>query len=112
MNALPKKPDAVAHVSDSLWEAALQAAWGLLKKSEATSWCTFELVTWSDAGALIVIEHARCLILLGEVVELVDPIEEAIEAAWRSLDTESLKTEFNVACRKHFSGLTFPVIGQ
>lgn len=112
MNNLPKKPAAVAHVSDTHWEAALRKSWNLLRESQATAWCNFEAVVWVEPGAKIVIDHARCLILLGEVVEPVDPIEAALIAMWNEPVASFGSPElFAAACRKHFAGLTFPEIG-
>jgi len=90
---LPPKPEAVAHVSDAYWEAAIAKA-RLVERS--------------------VIDHARCLILLGEVPESVDPIEAAIESAYEEWlnDDGEWRGVFRRVCRKHFAGLTFPPLGE
>jgi hypothetical protein len=110
---LPPKPEAVAHVSDLHWEAALDAA---AQKNKAKD---FGIVgrNFHPDCVEAVIDHARCLILLGEVAEPVDPIEAAMDALFEErCDIKSPDAVFHKArldafkaqCRKHFSGLTFP----
>ena len=101
---IPNKPKDVAHVSDALWETALFAA--------DHGW---PMVVLGSQCMMNIIDHARCLILLGEVQEPVDPIEAATEAA--CLDYKSEKylgkpgdVVFTLVCRKHFAGLTFPPV--
>lgn len=112
MTVLPEKPFAVAHVSDAHWEAALEYALRLSnsKSSSLTAGGNkYVFETWAD--------HARCLILLGEVPVPVDPIEAAIVAAYRRhhgllsgySPIPELFARFDATCRKHFAGLTFPV---
>lgn len=102
MTTLPEKPAIVADVSDAKWEAALDAAnpdWRFYRSSG-------EKMTH-------IIDHARCLILLGEVPEPVDPIEAAMRAfrasVWE-LGCVNLGQldKVDMACRRHFAGLTFP----
>jgi hypothetical protein len=100
---LPPKPEAVAHVSDQHWEAALV-------RSDA-DWTMYK-----PTGELLprVIDHARCLILLNEVQEPVDLIDDAIWALHRSYEEKGIFLEpvkFRAACRKHFAGLKFPEAG-
>jgi hypothetical protein len=92
---LPTKAAAVAHVSDAHWEAALDAA--------DKNWKGYA----SDHNCRVIIDHARCLILLGEVPEPVDPIEAAIDKVWNDLN--DFNEDFHAHCRKHFAGLNFPV---
>jgi len=96
---LPTKPESVAHVSDAHWEKALEKA--------HPKWFNIRGL----AGFDLIADHARCLILLGEVQEPADPISDAIKAA--SADAIDLvcrdyHTNFETLCRKHFAGLTFP----
>jgi hypothetical protein len=104
---LPEKPADVAHVSDAHWEAALDKAystWSNPIRDLAGTWHLSELI-----------DHARCLILLGEVVEPVDPIEAAIIAAAQEavhLPVSGYHADFASICRKHFAGLCFPAIGE
>lgn len=88
---LPDKPEQVKDVSDRLWEAALDKANAL----------------WRDEPMLYrqkTADHARCLILLGEVEEPRDPLDEAIEAFWREWfggDARPTDT-FREMCNRHF----------
>ena len=93
---LPDKPKDVAHVSEALWKCALA------KASYSDSLSPY----WKKHG----IDHARCLILLGEVPEPVDPIEAAIENVWSGGSLEVGKAAFNQKCRKYLAGLTFPPV--
>lgn len=73
---LPDKPEQVKDVSDRLWEAALDKVtrfYGYNCWSEACFWIT-------DRLEALLIDHARLLILQGEVTEPRDPLDEAIEA--------------------------------
>jgi hypothetical protein len=94
---LPPKPPAVAHVSDAHWEAALNQA---VENGEGLF----------SYYAPLIVHHARCLILLNEVAEPVDPIEAAMDAMfdlrlnWSGYGPAAFKR----ACRKHFAGKTFP----
>lgn len=107
--SLPEKPADVAHVSDAHWEAALDEAC-------SRQGYIFQLsFNWSSNYGKGVIDHARCLMLLGEVAEPVDPIGEAIKAArsaWVSDPRyfENHEAGFEAACRKHLAGLTFPEV--
>ncbi len=107
--SLPEKPADVAQVSDAHWKAALDEAC----RRQAY---IFELFrNWSSTAAKGIIDHARCLILLGEVKEPVDPIDAAIDAAWDDFANGPLSfgpLSFEAACRKHFAGLTFPAWEQ
>jgi len=111
---LPPKPEAVAHVPNSQWEASLDKAMRLSGLgSNIGCWQSFRNDTIAGLA-----DHARCLILLGEVPEPVDPIEAAIDAAWNEYlanqsgrGIKSASENFSAACRKHFSGLTFPKEG-
>ena len=104
---LPEKHPDVADVSDTLWKAALTIACDRRGYTES-----FRSITgWGSAIVRGVIDHARCLILLGEVKEPVDPLDAAILALWRD-DTIPVipPREFAAACHKHFAGLTFPEV--
>ena len=94
---LPNKPKDVAHVSDALWETALDKA--SYSDSLSPYWKKYR------------IDYARCLILLGEVKEPVDPIDKAIRATFYGYgDNRLTECQFNTMCRKHFAGLTFPPV--
>jgi hypothetical protein len=110
---LPPKPESVSHVTDAHWEAALRQAW-LIFSSKRPSTIDFEVVYWGVAEiAPTIIDHARCLILLGEVKEPVDPLGVAfarlLDEYWSdgilSRDLESI-------IRKHLAGMTIPEAGQ
>lgn len=102
---LPDKPEQVKDVSDRLWEAALDKAWASLNGFRHwTEWdgCS---VMWD-----LLINHARCLIMLGEVEEPRDPLDEAIEAVYRECHLLSRDVEIrfprrlgelNTAIRTH-----------
>jgi hypothetical protein len=62
---LPDKPEAVTHVSDALWEAAL--------KQVTDGYC---ITVFDNYMHPKIIDHARCLILLNEVAEPVDPLRQ------------------------------------
>jgi hypothetical protein len=102
---LPDKPSAVAHVSDAHWEAALDAAYGKL---------AVHYISWRDrdpgADAWPQVEIARCLILLGEVPEPVDPLDAAIAAVWNdTFDCSQGPLALNSAIRKRLAPfLTIP----
>jgi hypothetical protein len=105
---LPEKHPDVADVSDALWEAALTIACDCRCYIPGS----FRGITdWGSKIARGIIDHARCLILLGEVKEPVDPLDAAIKALWCG-DTVPVipLREFAAACRKHFAGLTFPEV--
>jgi hypothetical protein len=105
---LPEKHPDVAHVSDALWEAALTMACD--RRSYFPE--SFRSATnWGSAIVRGAIDHARCLILLGEVKESVDPLDAAIKALWCG-DTVPVipLREFAAAYREHFAGLTFPEV--
>lgn len=96
MVELPAKPESVSHVSDARWEAALDAA---LK-------CAGDYGRVHEALNQGYIDHARCLILLNEVDEPKDPIDEAIDAAWRQFTggrsgEEHVRPAFSIAIRAH-----------
>ena len=65
--SLPEKHPDVADVSDALWEAALELAHPDFRT-------LYRAREFHSA-----IHHARCLILLGEVEEPVDPTDAAID---------------------------------
>lgn len=92
---LPLKPAAVEHVSDAHWKAALDEA--------NPYWRTGDSV--GD-----IIDHARCLILLGEVLQPADLISIAIRAMFNDINFNDISI-FD-ACRKHFAGLTFPAVAS
>jgi hypothetical protein len=75
---LPAKPAVVAHVSDAHWEAALDAAFGKIDNG----YSPWRLWIHDTPVAALLTDHARCLILLGEVPEPVDPLDVAIAAVW------------------------------
>jgi hypothetical protein len=68
---LPEKHPDVAYVSDTLWEAALTMACNrqcyIFERFRSTT-------NWESEIAIGIIDHARCLILLGKVKEPVDPL--------------------------------------
>jgi hypothetical protein len=101
---LPVKPDDVADASDALWEAALDAAYAKLDDSIVMDWRGWSI---HHSFRLILIEHARLLILQGEVIEPVDPLDAAIEAAWDAWQgadrRESARVNFIAAIRKHLA---------
>ena len=106
---LPTKPEAVAHVSDQHWEAALIE---VVRRSDSGIFDPKQRLASiresSQAGAA---DYARCLILLGEVAAPVDPIETAIEALagyWGYSGRQKIAVCADV--RKHFAGLTFPAV--
>lgn len=95
---LPDKPEAVKDVSDRLWEAALRKAY--------STWKTQAFGFAKTINYPELIDHARCLILLGEVEEPRDPIDEAIEAAHKAYWSASWHTSttlpvFAEAVRTH-----------
>ena len=96
---LPDKPKDVAHVSDKLWEVALARA--------DYSW---PMIIFGSERMIRIIDHVRCLMLLGEVEEPVDPIEAAIENVWSGGSLEVGKAAFKRKCYEHFAGLTFPPV--
>jgi hypothetical protein len=68
---LPEKHPDVAYVSDTLWEAALTMACN----RQCYIFESFISITnWESEIAIGIIDHARCLILLGEVKGPVDPL--------------------------------------
>jgi hypothetical protein len=96
MVELPAKPESVSHVSDAHWEAALDAA---LK-------CAGDFGRVHESLNQGYIDHARCLILLGEVDEPKDPVDEAIDAAWSEFKGdgggwEFMRPAFSIAIRAH-----------
>jgi hypothetical protein len=105
---LPEKHPDVAYVSDTLWEAALTMACNrqcyIFERFRSTT-------NWESEIAIGIIDHARCLILLGEVKGPVDPLDAAIKALWCS-DTVPVipLRNFAATCREHFAGLTFPEV--
>jgi len=118
MTQLPEKPAAVAHVSDQHWEVALDTA---AHKNHVKDWWQVAADFHPDCKRAVV-DHARCLILLGEVPEPLDPIDAAIyalfeertgadsrgDSAWH----KARRDAFGTQCRKHFAGLTFPKEGS
>jgi hypothetical protein len=102
---LPEKHPDVADVSDTLWESALIIACD----RQCYIFESFRSTTgWKSETAIGIIDHARCLILLGEAKEPVDPLDAAIKALWfDSVDTIPL-CKFAASCRRYFAGLTFP----
>jgi len=110
---LPTKPDAVAHVSDAHWEAALRQAWSVFA-SRRLSTIAFERANW-DAAEITptIIDHARCLILLKEVPEPVDPFEVKcglIVQDWHSASV--VPKSMADIIRKHLAGMTIPEATQ
>jgi hypothetical protein len=102
---LPPKPAAVAHVSDALWEAALVEVFLRVRGGEPKE----ALERAYDNELETATDYARCLILLGEVPEPVDPIDAAMCNVFDRLDiTEWARGNIKADCRKHFAGLTFP----
>jgi len=104
---LPDKPEQVKDVSDRLWEAALRMAWGKVR-GDTGFLCDFGYVDWQGHGSSYAIDHARCLIMLGEVEEPRDPLDEAIEAAadtfqalFNSGENPTLRDDFIQAVRQH-----------
>jgi hypothetical protein len=102
---LPPKPESVSHVTDAHWEAAIAAAsiphWHICWES------------WSGWLREATIDHARCLILLGEVKEPLDLFEAAcgrIVQDWYS--TRTVPTSMADIIRKHLAGMTIPEAGQ
>ena len=105
MSALPPKPDSIADVSDALWEAALVKAGRTRVEGVANYSDVFQKIHIRES----LIDHARCLILLGEVAEPVDEIDSALNAAWQE-GWHFSQTRFKEVCREHLAGLTFPEV--
>ena len=104
---LPPKPEAVAHVSDAHWEAALQRAYDIGGYITSISILLTDGIYHRVARS--VIDHARCLILLNEVPEPVDPIEVAcglIVQDWCSVSP--FPKSLSEIVRKHLGGMTIP----
>ena len=103
MSNLPPKPEAVAGVSDRLWEAALDAA---AQKNIVYGWEHVALNFHPDCRGAV-IDHARCLILLKEVEEPRCPLDEAIEAAYKDcqnkpwISSEKAKEQFTDSIHQH-----------
>jgi hypothetical protein len=93
---LPDKPQQVAHVSDALWEAALDAAYAYWRG--LPDGILFRLT----------IDHARLLIMQGEVEEPIDPLDAALDALWDSWSGAWVKCQMKTAIRKHLAGMTIP----
>jgi len=109
---LPTKPDAVAHVSDAHWEAALRQAWNIFA-SKRPHTIAFERADWGAAEITpTIIDHARCLILLNEVPEPVDPLEVAMDALWDSWNGGWSKSDMKDSVCKHLAGMTIPEATQ
>ena len=109
MSALPPKPGSISDVSDTLWEAALVKAGRTRVEGVANYSDVFQKIHIRES----LIDHARCLILLGEVAEPVDPIEAALDAMWKQVSPFIKIYEqpyFKQHCREHFAGLTFPEV--
>jgi hypothetical protein len=113
---LPYKPAAVARVTDAHWEAALRHAWSIFA-SKRPSTIDFEVVYWGVAEITpTIIDHARCLILLNEVPDPVDPLDAAIDAAWADwlayAEDPMLEEHFAAVIHRHLAGITIPEAGQ
>jgi len=86
-------------------DEAVKAVWPHHAWKTAPSCAGFE---WLES---CFIAHARTLDKLHNR-EPVNPIEAAIMGMWSEpSDTFADEADFKAACRKHFSGLTFPEAG-
>jgi hypothetical protein len=99
---LPTKPDAVAHVSDAHWEAALDKT--------GRNWKYYTHACILPA----IIDHARCLILLNEVPEPVDSISLAASQIWGVANGPHCDAvpRIEAAIRKHLAGMAIPEATQ
>jgi hypothetical protein len=106
---LPDKPAQIAHVSDDHWEAALRRAWAVFKIKKPGT-VDFEAVHWGAAEITpTIIDHARLLILQGEVQEPVGQFEVKcglIVQDWYSASATP-KSMADII-RKHLAGMTIP----